>query len=398
MLAVSVAFWMIGLLGHAELWILYWNFVESSGHPRFVRRRQGVLGVVCFLVILPALLIYGRATLVSDIATGSATPSQWVCLVYLGICGFLALIVTPKVLIHRYLVIRNSPLHSSHAQTHYCGHLLGARPSHDLLARMLLRVPGNQSLQIEQNEKHVELANLPGRLDGLTIAHISDLHLTGRVGKAYFERVVELTNSLDADVIALTGDLIDKEPYLCWLPGILGRLQAPAGVFFVLGNHDLRVDVRRLRLTLSEAGLIGVGGRWTQLTLSDTSIVVAGNELPWIDPVPDMTNCLSFARQHGFDLMLAGHTHGGQIRLPGIGAIVCPCRGPVAHAAGVIAAAPTVMHVSRGISAELPIRLYCRPEVTKLVLRCSSGPAAAVPVRSGSRQTSLADQPAQRTA
>jgi predicted MPP superfamily phosphohydrolase len=76
-----------------------------------------------------------------------------------------------------------------------------------------------------------------------------------------------------------------------------------------------------------------------------------------------------WARRRDFDLMLAGHTHGGQICLPVIGPIHCPSWHGVKYASGVFFEPPTVMHVSRGVSSELPIRLNCRPEVTKLVLR-----------------------------
>jgi predicted MPP superfamily phosphohydrolase len=66
---------------------------------------------------------------------------------------------------------------------------------------------------------------------------------------------------------------------------------------------------------------------------------------------------------------VAGHTHGGQICFPLIGPIHCPSWHGVKYASGVFVEPPTVMHVSRGVSSELPIRLNCRPEVTKLVLR-----------------------------
>ena len=67
--------------------------------------------------------------------------------------------------------------------------------------------------------------------------------------------------------------------------------------------------------------------------------------------------------------MLAGHTHGGQVRLPWIGAIVAPSRHGVRYASGTFFEPPTVMHVSRGLSAEKPLRWNCAPELTKLTLR-----------------------------
>jgi hypothetical protein len=133
---------------------------------------------------------------------------------------------------------------------------------------------------------------------------------------------------------------------------------------------------------------------------------LAGNELPWFGPPPARTadpdaaetsprsaddsreavdsddarsafrillshspDQIDWAREHRFDLMLAGHTHGGQIRFPLVGAVVCPSRWGVKYASGVYHEPPTVLHVTRGISGLHPIRLNCRPELTRLILR-----------------------------
>ena len=81
---------------------------------------------------------------------------------------------------------------------------------------------------------------------------------------------------------------------------------------------------------------------------------------------------LAWAREQGFQLMLAGHNHGGQIRLPMIGPIVTPSLHGVKYASGVFDESPTVMHVSRGISGDQPLRWNCPPELTRVVLKCSS--------------------------
>jgi uncharacterized protein len=129
------------------------------------------------------------------------------------------------------------------------------------------------------------------------------------------------------------------------------------------------------------------------LEINDRAIVLAGNELPWIPPAPDMAGCptdiggarplrlllahtpdqLPWARRHDFDLMLAGHTHGGQVCLPWIGPVFCPSRYGLEYAAGVFYEPPTVMHVSRGISGETPSRWNCPPEVALLKLRMANG-------------------------
>jgi predicted MPP superfamily phosphohydrolase len=85
---------------------------------------------------------------------------------------------------------------------------------------------------------------------------------------------------------------------------------------------------------------------------------------------------LSWARRGDGDLMLAGHTHGGQIRLPLIGPVFSPTRDGVQFAAGLFHAPPTILNVSRGLSAELPLRMNCAPEIIHLTLHCGAGVSA----------------------
>src|SRR5262249_5702051 len=78
---------------------------------------------------------------------------------------------------------------------------------------------------------------------------------------------------------------------------------------------------------------------------------------------------ITWARRLGFDLMLAGHTHGGQIRFPLIGPVVCPSWHGTRYSAGFYDEPPTLLHTSRGTASLMPLRWNCRPEITKLTLR-----------------------------
>src|SRR5439155_520157 len=138
------------------------------------------------------------------------------------------------------------------------------------------------------------------------IAHLSDLHFTGHVGRAWFEEVVRRTDALEPDLIAVTGDLVDRQWTFSWIPTTLGRLKARHGVYFILGNHDLKVDHRRLR----------------------------------------------------------------ELRCTLIGPVVTSCLFGSHYAAGTYYKPPTVMHVSRGLSGTVLMRVNCPPELTRLVLRC----------------------------
>jgi uncharacterized protein len=228
---------------------------------------------------------------------------------------------------------------------------------------------------------------LPPALDGLSIVHFSDTHFTGRVGKSFFHEAVRVCNELQPDLVCITGDIVDRSSCIDWIPDTLGRLTARHGVYFVLGNHDRRVDVERLRRTLVDSGLVDLGGRWLRLEIGGTPVELGGHEGPWFDALaecgqlPDALRIVlahtpdqfSWAQRNGVDLLLAGHTHGGQIRIPPLGAILSPTLQGVKHISGVYYQPPTILHVSRGLSGDIPIRWLCPPEIAYLRLRVPDG-------------------------
>ncbi len=117
---------------------------------------------------------------------------------------------------------------------------MGRAPVHGLYSRMFSYFPGNQVFKLHVHEREFALKRLPPALDGVAIAHVTDLHLCGRIGIEYFQEAMRQTNVLGADLIAVTGDIADHRHCFDWLPSTLGRLRAPLGIYFVLGNHDLR--------------------------------------------------------------------------------------------------------------------------------------------------------------
>ena len=267
---------------------------------------------------------------------------------------------------------------------------------HSLRARLLTAVPGNQALQLAVHTKRLRSPRLPAALTGLRIAHLSDLHLTGELDRRIYEYFVELTHSLEPDLVALTGDLVEKTPCWDWLPGTLGRLRARFGTYFVLGNHDIRIDHERTRQVLVESGLVNLGAACRRIDVRGIEVLLAGNELPWLGPPPRLEplerpqNVESFrillahtpdelpwARRHDFDLMLAGHVHGGQIQIPPLGPILAPSMHGVHYASGVFHEPPTVLHVGRGTSGKLPLRFFCPPELTLLILEPEVGTDAS---------------------
>jgi predicted MPP superfamily phosphohydrolase len=253
----------------------------------------------------------------------------------------------------------------------------------------MARLPLNESLCLEEVDRDVELARLSESLAGLSILHLSDIHMTGLIGKWYFEELVRRCNLREPDLVAITGDVADEDTCIDWVPETLCSLKARYGAYFVLGNHDRRVDSRRLRSVLVDGGLVDLGGRFLEIEIRGERLVLAGNEVPWFLPAADFRNAppsslrrglvrivlahspdqLPWARRNDVDLLLAGHTHGGQVCLPLVGPIFTPCVHGVRYTRGIYASPPTVMHVSKGVSAEIPLRFGALPEAVMLVLQ-----------------------------
>lgn len=279
---------------------------------------------------------------------------------------------------------------------------LGVAPLGSGPLRLLTHLPGNEMFRVKVSDKVYRLPRLPREWDGLSILHLTDFHLTGTVDRPFFEQIVELGARLEPDLIVFTGDLLDDQRLVEWLPETLGRLRAPLGCYFILGNHDWYLDPEPSRRSLVDLGWHDVAGRTVTLDASPPGgenrppLVIGGTERPWMGTHPDYATApegafrlllshtpdnLPWARGRDVDLMLSGHTHGGQVVLPVVGPLYCPSRFGVRYAAGPYWKDPTLLYVSRGLSAKHPVRWRCPPELTQLVLKagCPAEPGPESP-------------------
>jgi len=211
------------------------------------------------------------------------------------------------------------------------------------------------------------------------IVHLSDLHLEG-FGRRE-ARALEIVRSAKPDLILLTGDYVSKETghtYKEEVKRFFSQLEAPFGVYAVPGNWD--GDARALVEGTPVALLTGETAR-SEIRGINVSITGGWYDMP--PPTADSSADLTIYLQHspdylaeasdaGYDLYLAGHTHGGQVRIPGFGAVVTLSRFWKKYEAGLYREGRAHLYVNRGLGLEggwAPrVRLFCRPEVTVIDL------------------------------
>jgi predicted MPP superfamily phosphohydrolase len=252
---------------------------------------------------------------------------------------------------------------------------------------------------------------LPPAFDGLTVAVVADLHAgRGHGTHAFVERLVTTVNGLQADLIVLLGDLVHHTDCTAHFFPLLAPLHAPEGVWACLGNHEheymwhspwfpkqprytvedwrrwyesagahlLVNEARPLRRDGARLWLVGVDDAYAHR--QDLPAALASTEPGEFRLVlshsPDLLDDPRIAEA---DLVLSGHTHGGQVWIPGVGPFMAPCRQPAQRAAGLIRHhSGATMYVSRGAGEGTRLRLGCPREVTRLTLK--TGPLASPPL------------------
>ncbi|MDA0834131.1 MAG: metallophosphoesterase [Planctomycetota bacterium] len=384
--------WFILAAGCSEWMVTLTNRIHglpvrerSLKHVRHLLE-LGVI-IVPWLVFL-GLLIHSQELMTALLSEDDPRSTWWVLnftglqgwITGFGLTGFMGLIVS-SWRYHFCSVPATQVLH--HRTTVDVSEKRGDVPIATGPYHWMTRFPFNEIFQVEVAEKHFHLRRLPHEWAGLSIVHLSDMHFIGTIEQGYFETVCELAQELQPDMFVFTGDLLDNPELTTWLPSTLGRLKAPLGCWYILGNHDWNLDVSPIRAAMNQLGWNDIAGRTQTIVYREKELLVGGTERPWMGDHPEFgdenpapfrlllshtPDNLAWARQHRIDLMLAGHNHGGQVVLPLIGPVYSPSLHGVRYAGGVFDVAPTLLHVSRGLSGRYPLRWRCRPEVTKLVL------------------------------
>lgn len=254
---------------------------------------------------------------------------------------------------------------------------------------------GNCSLQT--TETALISPALPPAFDGLRIVELADLH--GRVFGRGSRRLLAAVRRAEPDLICIDGDLFDEHTDLAMLPPLLRGLCAIAPVYYVTGNHEWRVPgLRGILAQMRACGVTVLQDDWRVLRRGEDALIVAGTDDPCgpaerKTPAELIADIRAEAGEAAFLLLLthrndqlpqwsalgvqavlAGHCHGGVVRLPFVGGLFGTDRRLFpAWDAGLYRQGETALYVSRGLGyTNVHFRLFNRPEVAVIVLRRGS--------------------------
>ncbi|WP_340004904.1 metallophosphoesterase [Paenibacillus sp. FSL K6-0276] len=245
---------------------------------------------------------------------------------------------------------------------------------------------------IEVTKLKLSFKDLPSAFSGMKIAHFSDTHLGFNKDARDLARLAERIIKAEPDLICFTGDIVDSNPEdLVESVSVLAALNAPLGKYAILGNHDYK-NTKRITELLNSAGFLVLRNEAYLLKRGGAVMAVTGLD-DLLHGEPDPVKALSgvpagtftvlmmhepdyadTAQAHSFHLQLSGHSHGGQIRMPLLGAPFTPY-GSQKYINGLYYtdAKSMPVYVNRGFGETvMPFRFLCRPELTVLTLHHSS--------------------------
>jgi hypothetical protein len=245
----------------------------------------------------------------------------------------------------------------------------------------------------EYVEIPMPLANLPGSFENFRILHLTDFH-TGDVPVSYLKNVIDRVNQMPYDLAVITGDFVSHSlRYVQEAVDLVAKLRRPVAATF--GNHDYSTTIETwsssevaeaLTKALEARGVEVLRNRTLTIRHDDGQIHIVGLEDFWSgmfvpekafaginrdEPIIALSHnadSVFTLRRFGADWVLAGHTHGGQIRIPILGPMVLPVRFKQFDK-GLFDVRGTKLYVSRGVGCRVPVRFRCPPEVTTFLLR-----------------------------
>ncbi len=251
---------------------------------------------------------------------------------------------------------------------------------------------------LELNCLEVPVTGLPAAFSGFRIVQLSDLHCSRQVTPTYLREAVDLALTVQPDLAVLTGDFVHRGyKYIDHVAETLSRLTAPHGVYAVLGNHDFSVrnalgirryrhlhravasalTARGIRVLHNEATtlycqghalhLIGVEDLWSRVCDIERAFAGLSSAVPCV-LLAHNPRTVEHLEGRRCDLLLSGHTHGGQVNWPGLGRPTLSRRAR-RFAAGMYRYGEAHVYVNKGVGFGFRFRFGVRPEVAVLCLQ-----------------------------
>lgn len=238
-------------------------------------------------------------------------------------------------------------------------------------------------------EAEITLRDLPAEFDGTKIVFISDIHLGPWRSGQWLSKIVSKINGLQPDLVLLGGDYVERgTEYMESAFDELSKLKSPLGIYGVMGNHDYLRGVQLTPVFMNRAGIefLDNTGFWIyqqearikisglgdlyfgeQLyeqalgeAVSEDTVILVSHQPDYVESLPD----------DRVDLMLSGHTHGGQITLFGLWAPIVPSKFGDKYISGFYETPMTKLLVSNGLGTfKYPLRYFARPQINVVILR-----------------------------
>jgi uncharacterized protein len=373
---------IVSLLGQIAgvAWLIGWRAARASRRTKMWIAAVGALSMAAS--VLTFLLRFRRVARHFpgwSMSWGTGLAITWAMLSVCWLAGCFALWIASRI------GSGHSPARRNFFRTAYAA--VFAAPPAALAYGLFI-----ERHQLYLREHNLEIPNLAPDLDGLRLVQLSDIHLSPFLSRAELQRAVDMANETRAHIALVTGDLITtfRDPLDDCLD-ILAQLRADAGTFGCMGNHEIYANAethveregarRGMRFLRSAAAPLRFGKAVLNLTGVDyqrirrrylvgaEKLLAPGALNVLLSHNPDV---FPVAARQGYDLTIAGHTHGGQIRVELLREDLNPGRFYTPYVDGVYHRGPASVFVSRGIGTiAVPVRLGAPPEVS-LVRLCRS--------------------------
>jgi uncharacterized protein len=368
---------ILALMGNARIGLFSLNRLVFAQKHESDRLKWALRSIPVTLLLLAPL--YGF--LIRDFARGEFTPFGW--------AGSVWLLVTVSTGIYWTIDRAWHNLHPPEigGVRSFPPEVVRLRKAHNPFRTLRRLGAHNDVYDLEITHHQIIIADLPEEFDGYRIAFMTDTHVAGFMRRPFYRECVEQIRSREVDLVLLGGDFVTWQKDIPLMARVLlDGLEARDGIYAVLGNHDYWADADSVVAAMTAKGVRFLINRSTRLRRGNAVIDLVGiDELYRGEPdieaafaaVPGNRPCIAVSHHPDIveavgdervDLLVAGHTHGGQIRFPFFGAVVVPSKHEGLYASGFHRHRNTLLYVSRGIGAIPPIRILCRPELATFTL------------------------------